>query len=270
FIAARSSIARLGLSVVDQPLIHPGYKGSIALQLKNNIDRPIKIKPLVAICQVIFFRGTTFAEIPYGSNATDKYYNESIVPQPSQIRVELDENRQAGVIPIDFAIVTALPKERDAVLSYLDDYEIVQVALEPLTYYRGRIYIPGTDDCYEVVVIMLLGMGTGEAVVASMEALRRWHPENVIMVGIAAGVPDKVALGDIVVSKNIFYYELAKRTSKGDQRRPQYLPANPLLYGRTRAYTANDWKDKIRTEPPDMLHISKDFPRVHFGTIASG
>ena len=40
---------------------------------------------------------------------------ESIVPQTSQIRAELDKNRQES-IPIDFAIVTALPKERDAVL----------------------------------------------------------------------------------------------------------------------------------------------------------
>src|SRR5437764_2475832 len=38
-IAARSSTARLGLSVVEQPFIHPGYSGSVALQLKNNIGR---------------------------------------------------------------------------------------------------------------------------------------------------------------------------------------------------------------------------------------
>ncbi len=133
FIAARSSIARLGLSVVEQPLIHPGYRGSIALQLKNNIDRPIKINPLVVICQVMFIRGTNFAEIPYGSNINDKYQNEAIVPQASQIRVELVNNGQTEPIPIDFVIVTALEKERDAVLNHIDDYETVQFDYEPLT-----------------------------------------------------------------------------------------------------------------------------------------
>lgn len=86
FIAARSSIARLGLSVVEQPLIHPGYSGSIALQLKNNIDRPIKIKPLLVICQVMFLKTTNSAEKPYEG----KYLYESRIPLASQ----LDKNKQ--------------------------------------------------------------------------------------------------------------------------------------------------------------------------------
>lgn len=137
-------------------------------------------------------------------------------------------------------------------------------------HYRGRINIPLTNDYYEVVVIMLLEMGTGEAAFASMEVLRRWQPENVIMVGIAAGVPSKVTLGDVVVSSFVFYYEQAKRTSKGDQRRPKYFYSDRLLYDRAISYKGNGWKSKISTEPPDILHVDKDFPRVHFGAIASG
>ena len=110
FIAARSSIARLGLSVVEQPLIHPGYSGSVALQLKNDIDRPIKIKPLMAICQVMFLRGTDFAEKPYGSSNAEKYFDETDVPQLPQLGGELDKDNQPESTPIDFAFVTALPK----------------------------------------------------------------------------------------------------------------------------------------------------------------
>ncbi len=120
------------------------------------------------------------------------------------------------------------------------------------------------------MVITLLEMGNQEAAIASMEVLRRWQPENVIMVGIAGGVPDKVTLGDVVVAKFVFYYEQAKRTSKGDQRRPQYFYSDLLLYERAKSYRANGWKSKISTEPPDILHEDKDFPRVHSGAIASG
>jgi deoxycytidine triphosphate deaminase len=270
FIAARSSIARLGLSVVEQPLIHPGYAGSVALQLKNNIDRPIRIKPMLAICQVMFLKGTDFAEKPYGSGNTGKYFNEFMIPRPPQVGVEPDENRQTEGTLVDFAFVTALPKERDAVLKYLDVYERVQVGFEPLTYYRGRINISRSNDYYEVVVVMLLGMGNGEAAVGSMEVLRRWRPANVIMVGIAGGVPDKVALGDVVVANFVFYYELVKITSKGGQRRGQYFPSDRLLYDRALAHEANGWASRISTERPDTLQVGVRFPRVHFGAIASG
>lgn len=107
FIAARSSIARLGLSVVEQPLIHPGYTGAVALQLKNNIDRPIRIKPMVAICQVMFLCGTDFAEKPYGSGNTGKYFNEFRIPRPSQIGAELDKSRQTEGTLVDFALGAA-------------------------------------------------------------------------------------------------------------------------------------------------------------------
>ena len=267
FIAARSSIARLGLSVVEQPLIHPGYEGSVALQLKNNRDRPLKIKPMLAICQVMFLYGTDFAEKPYGSGKTGKYLNEAGFPRSSQIRVELEQTEGT---PIDFAFVTALPKERNAVLKYLSVYKRVQVGFEPQTYYRGRIDIPTTNDSYEVVVIMLLGMGNGEAAIGSMEVLRRWRPANVIMVGIAGGVFGKVELGDVVVANSVFYYELAKRTSTGEQRRGQYFPSDRLLYDRALAYEANDWMSEISTARPDALEVDPHFPRVHFGTIASG
>lgn len=265
-IAARSSIARLGLSVVDQPLVHPGYSGAIALQLRNNLNRPIKIRPLLFICQVMFLKTTGPAENPYEG----KYLYESRIPLASQIGAELDKNKLNEVSFVDFAFVTALPKERDALLSQLDVYEKMQFGLDPLTYYRGRIYIPKINNYYEVVVITPLGIGNGEATIACMEGFKRWRPANVIMVGIAGGVPEKLVLGDVVVADFVFYYELAKKTSKGEQRRNQYFLSNRLLYGRAYAYEADDWTNQISTRRPDTPQMNRSSPKVHFGAIASG
>lgn len=84
-ISPRSSIARLGLSVAEQILMHPGHSQAVALQLTNKTDRPIRIKPLLPICQITLFQSTSYAEKPYQG----KYLKEAKIPLPSGIGVEL-------------------------------------------------------------------------------------------------------------------------------------------------------------------------------------
>jgi nucleoside phosphorylase len=79
---------------------------------------------------------------------------------------------------------------------------------------------------------MLLGMGNDEAAISTVRVIDRWRPAYILMVGIAGGVPGKVSLGDVVISDFVYYYEPAKRTPKGDQRRAQQFLSDRLLYGR--------------------------------------
>ena len=156
-------------------------------------------------------------------------------------------------VPIDFAIITDLKVERDALLNRLDDgYETVQEDTEALTFYYGHITIPTTGERYTVVVVMLLGMGNDEAAVATTRVIKRWQPAHVMMVGIAGGVPGKVDLGDVAVAEACYYYELGKRTPKGEQRRPQQFTTDRLLFGRAQAYEASEWKGEIGIEPPGV------------------
>src|SRR5579875_2293051 len=92
-----------------------------------------------------------------------------------------DEQLQSS--PIDFAFVTALPIERDALLRRLEGHEVVQDDFEPLTYYRGHISIPATGEYYEVVVVMLLGMGNDEAAVSTVRVIERWRRSEERRVG---------------------------------------------------------------------------------------
>jgi len=172
-------------------------------------------------------------------------------------------------IPIDFAIVTALPLECDAVLRHLGPYEKIQDDQEPLTYYRGQIALPGAAAHYEVVVTTLLDMGNIDAAIATTRLMHRWRPASVVMVGIAGGVPGKVHLGDIVVAEFVFYYEQAKLTPDGPQLRPDQRDSNALLYGRARAFDAHDWRKSIDAVRPDGSDGAYP-PEVHFGPIASG
>jgi len=99
------------------------------------------------------------------------------------------------------AIVTALPKEFAAVEVMLDQHHDVAIPGDPVR------YTVGTISPHSVVVTLLPKMGNNPATAVSSNLLRSFtNISDVIMVGIAGGVPnpentgDHVRLGDIVVS----------------------------------------------------------------------
>src|SRR5262245_8094173 len=108
----------------------------------------------------------------------------------------------AAAPPTDFVIITALEEERDAVLAQLpnprrippsnDDIRIYYTASLPV------VYPDNTTGTYQIVVMPLLGMGRVEATAATADAIHRWHPRYVLLVGIAQGVARDVRRGDIL------------------------------------------------------------------------
>lgn len=171
---------------------------------------------------------------------------------------------------IDIAIVTALKIERDAILSRLDEVEFIKEDLEPQPYYQGYVNIPGSTERYSVIVMLLLEMGNDEAASATTALLHRWHPASVFMVGIAGGVKGEVELGDVVVAKYVYYYELAKLTSSGEQRRSEQFPSDTLLRSRAYTYEETEWKSRISVTRPGSQSSKDALPKVYFAPIASG
>ena len=54
-IEGKSSLARLGLSVhLTAPTIHAGFKGRIRLEMINHGPIPIRLRPGMPVCQLIF------------------------------------------------------------------------------------------------------------------------------------------------------------------------------------------------------------------------
>jgi dCTP deaminase len=54
-VEGRSSLARIGLGVhVTAPTIHSGFRGKITLEITNHGVFPIKLRPGMRICQLIF------------------------------------------------------------------------------------------------------------------------------------------------------------------------------------------------------------------------
>lgn len=157
---------------------------------------------------------------------------------------------------VDFAIITALPVERDALLKQFDEYQKIQnEKVDFRTYYLGCISTTKSNRKYSIVLVMLPGMGNLESLSASHDILDIWKPKHILVIGIAGGNEEKgIKIGDIVVSNSILYYELGKYKEHELEFRFKSFNVSPLLYDRIINFKiGDDWCSK-----------------VHFGVIASG
>ena len=169
---------------------------------------------------------------------------------------------------VDFLIVTALEKERNAVLQQLGGSEPVQAPDHP-PYYRSTLETgtgPHRVNC--VVAVILADVGNVSAGQHTTIYIQHLQPRCVFMVGIAGGLSKDVKLGDVVVSNQIIYYENAKETPSGSEPRPDGPPVDRELLNRARYYNG-DWHTFIREKRPSDS-TSNEVPQVYFGAIASG
>lgn len=174
---------------------------------------------------------------------------------------------------VDVVIITALEKERDAVLSYLDSFQSTQRFGK--TFYSSVIKTLNSGIIYQVVVICLEGMGNLKSSFATQQAITEINPSRIILVGIAGGVPkDNRYLGDIIVGEQIVYYELGKQTqleqkiSQTQRRDEVYRPAKDLLDA-AKSLKPENWIFSIKAQRPDGS-TGRVIPKVHFGVVASG
>jgi nucleoside phosphorylase len=173
---------------------------------------------------------------------------------------------------VDFAIITALEIEAKAVVSRLQNRTVERFEDRDIrTYHCGTIPIEGTNYAYRVVVVLLPNMGELPAANATTDAVVRWNPQFVLMVGIAAGIPspkDDRELGDVVVADQVIGYEHAKITEKGYEYREREYPASTLLLDRVRNFWDTSWTEYIVAPRP--VNARRNVSKLHIGPIASG
>jgi nucleoside phosphorylase len=109
-------------------------------------------------------------------------------------------------------------------------------------------------------------MGRIEAANATSDAIRRWHPRYVLLIGIAGGIAERdVGLGDIIVSSQIVDYELQKLPTTEPEVRYEVHRVDPRLLGAAKSLKAKEWQSLITTERP-----AKGKPKCSIGPIATG
>lgn len=168
---------------------------------------------------------------------------------------------------VDFLLVTALPEERDALLRRLPGFERVVPRKDDVhVYFRAQLPVVDGAGTYRIVVLPLLGMGRVNAATATAEAVKRWRPRHVVLVGIAGGVAARsVSLGDLLISEQVVDYELQKLTEQGIEVRWSVHKASRRLYAAALNVLGDAWTKGIEVKRP-----AEGAPRIHLGPIASG
>jgi nucleoside phosphorylase len=170
----------------------------------------------------------------------------------------------------DFVIITALEEERDAVLTHLPgNRRIMPSAADIRTYRFARIPVnfpDGSVGKYGVAVLSLISMGRVEASLATSDAIRRWAPRYVLMVGIAGGIADEgVNVGDVLISSQIIDYELQKVKAETESVRYSAHRADPRLLDAAQNMTNSEWRTEITVARP-----GDGQPRRLVGPVATG
>ncbi|GAA3572218.1 dCTP deaminase [Kribbella ginsengisoli] len=84
-VEGKSSLGRLGLLThATAGFIDPGFSGHVTLELSNVATLPIKLWPGMKIGQLCFFRLSSPAEHPYGSEKYGSRYQGQRGPTPSR------------------------------------------------------------------------------------------------------------------------------------------------------------------------------------------
>src|SRR5690349_15010639 len=84
-LEGKSSLGRLGLMTHSTAgFIDPGFSGHVTLELANVATLPIKLYPGMKIGQLCFFRLSSPAEHPYGSEKYGSRYQGQRGPTPSR------------------------------------------------------------------------------------------------------------------------------------------------------------------------------------------
>lgn len=170
----------------------------------------------------------------------------------------------------DVVIVTALEEERDAILRYLPRYR-QQPPKESDIHIYYTAYVPveftnNTSGKYKVAVLSLVNMGRVQAATATTDAIYRWKPSYVLLVGIAGGVAAAdVRVGDVIIADQVVDYELQKVTPKRASIRWDVHKADPRLLTAAKNLRVSAWTSLIKTSRP-----TTGAPKRHTGPIASG
>jgi adenosylhomocysteine nucleosidase len=164
------------------------------------------------------------------------------------------------------AIISALHEELAGLLALMPDEHRTTVA--------GRQFWLGHLHGHEVVAV-LSGIGKVAAATTTTVLLERFRPQQLIFTGVAGGLGQGVAVGDIVVGSCYLQHDMDASPLFPRHEMPGYglsrFPADPALLHlmRQAAADALAWLPG-RLDPATRAAFGLQAPRVHSGKIITG
>jgi len=168
------------------------------------------------------------------------------------------------VTSVDIAILTVLSEEHEEMFSALGTGNYLQGSVnEPNRYSWSRHQV--RDDGNRLFSVVLGKTARPTTIVAQaavQKTIAVWQPTFLIWVGVCGGIQDdadRLSLGDVIFSSQIFGYEYGKEGAHGFSARADFIyPISDTLL--VNASTVGEtWKSRL-------AHT----PRLFFAPIASG
>lgn len=170
---------------------------------------------------------------------------------------------------IDFAIITAVRAEHEAVCRAFKLKSTSRVKRGARVYWRGRLPLQG-GKFYELVAVQSSDAASVDASLVTADTINHWSPGAVLLVGFAGAAhdgsgPDDESLGDLILGSAVYYYERGR--ASGGRRKPEPYMIQPSATLWNNARSLPTWKTPITAKRPDG---SSKRPKVFEGVIASG
>lgn len=192
-----------------------------------------------------------------------------------------------GKSSVDVLVLTVIQPELDAALGALGIAEGSRTTIDNMVYYQGYIQSERMGRDYHVVVTCIGSAGNPRAAAATAAAIAAQRPRAVLLMGIAAGVRDKIRIGEVVLAERVVAYEPAALLRDKDGAREQPRPEidRPELGMLQGAVAYRSPPDRLRqlferaggTIPAPMVDKEAEYRKhvadslgAKLGTIASG
>lgn len=156
-------------------------------------------------------------------------------------------------------VISAMPEELAAVVEAMHADEVVELG--------GRRYHRGHYGG-EPVVCVVSRIGKVAAATTATILLERFQPRALVMTGLAGGVDEQLAIGDVVIADRLVQHDLDARPLFPRHEIPLLgiaeLPADAALSNKLAAAAARF------APPPEVVALGITKPRVWRGLVASG
>jgi adenosylhomocysteine nucleosidase len=160
---------------------------------------------------------------------------------------------------ITVVLLTALDLEYQAVRQHLDGPRV-------WPHPAGTVFEVGhLPDVDGTIALAVTGEGNAGAAVLAERAITMFQPKALVNVGVAGGLKDSIALGDVVVATKVYALHSGREHADGFLARPKAWQASHELeqFARYVARTGT-WTGLLPPGPACQP------PTVHFKPIASG
>jgi len=176
---------------------------------------------------------------------------------------------------LDFLIVTALEDELEAVTQIFSEFKTAPFGPKTDDFSPEYFFKEG----YKIIAISFKGMGRVRAALKTAKAIHYWNPQVILLVGITGGIRHKVHLGDVLIPKDIYDYELRKLKKvkkdgvpkdRDDDWRGDSPKISDILLEHSSDRSLKGFKAYIKQKRPTVLREKSRIKLHHGKIVASG